>query len=139
VNGLGGWLARGRTLVVMVLLILLLLAYARTHRLVDAVRRDYIASGKKVLDLPKSVPHAWERVCVLGPNATSKDAAALLGFAWKVEAHSAIGRRGDVVLLIFAKGTDVVAALDYPRADGDLAHLASTCYPRSAAKFSPVL
>jgi hypothetical protein len=135
-SGLGAWLVRMRYMVVLVLLIALLAAYARTHRLADAIRRDYIASGGKVVDLPKSVPHAWQRVCILGPYSSSRQADALLGFAWKVEAHSDIASSEDINLLIFIKGTDVVAAVDYPRADGDLNHLASSCYLRADAKFT---
>ena len=135
-NGVGAWLVRMRYLVALVLLIALLAAYARTHRLADAIRRDYIASGGKVIDLPKSVPHAWQRVCILGPYSSSKQADALLGFDWKVEAHSDIARSEDINLLIFIKGTDVVAAVDYPRADGDLGYLAPSCYLRTNARFT---
>lgn len=49
---------RRRYLVALALLIALLIAYARTHRLADAIRRDFIASGGKVVDLPKSTIRA---------------------------------------------------------------------------------
>ena len=135
--GLTAWLARRSYLVVLALLLLGLFAYARTHRLADAIRRAYIASGMTRIDLPAAVPHAWQRVCVLGPYSSSKDAAALLGFAWNADAHSDIRSDDTITLLVFVKDGEVVAAADYPHADGDLSSLASHCYPRAQAIFAP--
>ncbi len=117
-------------------IILLVVIYARTHRLTDAIERDYLASGMKIVNLPKSVPQAWQRVCVLGPYASSKDAGALLGFDWNADAHSRVRDHQDAVLLIFVSGHIVVGAADYPRAAGDLSRLAPRCYPRAAARFT---
>jgi hypothetical protein len=135
-RGLLAWLARRSYLVVLALLLLFLFFYARSHRLADAIERDYLASGMTTIDLPRSVPQAWQRVCVLGPYSSARDAGALLGFDWNADAHSRVRDHEDAVLLIFASGNIVVGAADYPRADGDLSPLASHCYPRSAARFS---
>lgn len=136
VKGAAAWLWRRSYLVVLVLLILLFVAYALTHRTADAIRRDYVASGKTIIDLPKSVPSAWQRVCVFKPYTIPADVSRALGFAWDVEAHSAIQTNERINLLVFINGWDVVAAVDYPRADGDLIRLPSTCYRRADAKFT---
>jgi hypothetical protein len=133
------WVVRRSYLIILALFVVFIVVFARTHRIADAITRDYLASGMKIIDLPKSVPQKWQRVCVLGPRSTARDASALLGFEWNADAHSNVRERDTAILLIFATGNIVVASTDYPRADGDLAHLASKCYPRSAARFTPVL
>ncbi|MES2316060.1 MAG: hypothetical protein V4631_01075 [Pseudomonadota bacterium] len=136
VKGVAAWLWRRSYLVLLVVLMLLFTAYALTHRSADAIRRDYIASGRTVMDLPKSVPSAWQRVCIFKPYSQQSDVTRALGFAWDVEAHSSITEHEHINLLVFINGWDVVAAVDYPRADGDLARLPSTCYRRADAKFT---
>jgi len=126
-------------LIILALIIVFIVAFALTHRVADAIRRDYLASGKHSINLPAAVPQKWQRVCVLGPNSTADHARALLGFDWNANAHSNVRKRDDVVLLIFVTANIVVAATDFPRADGDLARLAGKCYPRSEAIFTPVL
>jgi hypothetical protein len=130
------WLVRMRYMVVLLLMIALLAGYALRHRLADAIRREFVASGRKVMDLPKAVPFAWQRLCVLGPYSGQAQADELLGFRWKVEAHSDIARNDGITLLIFVKDKDVVAAVDYARADGDLNYAADHCYQREDAKFT---
>ena len=110
--------------------------YARGHDLEAAIRRDFAASGSKVVDLPKSVPFAWDRVCVVGPYSDAKATGALLGFDWDSDAHSAIRSSDTIVLLVFAKQQMVVGAVDYGR---ELAPWAGKCYPRSRAVFSVLL
>ena len=110
--------------------------YARRHDLEAAIRRDFVASGSKVVDLPKSVPFAWDRVCVVGPYSDAKATGALLGFAWDSDAHSAIRSSDTIVLLVFANKEMVVGAVDYGR---ELAPWAGKCYPRTKATFSVLL
>jgi hypothetical protein len=109
--------ARWSWLLVLVALAALYFWYARGHDLEADIRRDVAASGGKLVDLPKSVPFVWNRVCVAGPYS---------------DAHSAV--RGDegVVLLVFASGDMVVGAVDYSR---ELLPWAGKCYLREAARF----
>jgi hypothetical protein len=133
------WVLRRSYLIILALIVVFIVVFARTHRVADAIKRDYAASGNKTIDLPKSVPQPWQRVCVLGPYSTANAARASLGFDWNADAHSNVRDRDTVVLLIFVTRNIVVASTDYPRVDGDLSRLTGKCYPRSEARFTPVL
>jgi hypothetical protein len=124
--------ARWSWLLVLTALAALYFWYARGHDLEADIRRDVAASGGKLVDLPKSVPFVWNRVCVAGPYSSSKTTSDMLGFDWNSDAHSAV--RGDegVVLLVFASGDMVVGAVDYSR---ELLPWAGKCYLREAARF----
>jgi hypothetical protein len=124
--------ARWSWLLVLVALAALYLWYARGHDLEADIRRDLAASGGKLVDLPKSVPFVWNRVCVAGPYSDSKTTSALLGFDWNSEAHSDVRSNEGVVLLVFASGDMVVGAVDFSR---ELLPWAGKCYLREAARF----
>ncbi len=109
--------------------------YTRKHDLESAIRRDFVASGSKVFDLPKSVPFAWSRVCIVGPYSDTRATSALIGFAWNSDAHSDVRTDDGITLLVFTNKDMVVGAVDYSR---ELAPRAGKCYPRSEARF-PVL
>ena len=110
--------------------------YTRKHDLAAAIRRDFVASGSKVVDLPKSVPFGWTRVCVVGPHADAQATSALLGFDWNSDAHSRIRSSDTTVLLVFTNKNIVLGAADYSR---ELTPWAGKCYPRSAARFRVLL
>jgi hypothetical protein len=127
-----GWLTRWRWLLVLIPLVAVFVWFNNRHSLADAIDRDFHASGGKVVDLPKSVPFAWSRVCILGPYSGTRQTSALLGFEWDSDAHSAIKQHDGVLLLVFATDTLVVGAADYSRV---LDAWAGKCYPRSQARF----
>ncbi len=110
--------------------------FARKHDLEAAIRRDFAASGNKVIDLPKSIPFAWTRVCILGPYSDAKATSALLGFAWNSDAHSNVKKDDGVTLLVFTNKNMVVGAVDFSR---ELAPMAGKCYPRADARFQVLL
>ena len=123
---------RWRYLLVLAALLGMYVWFARSHDLEAAIRRDAAASGGKVIDLPKSVPFAWSRVCVAGPHASTKSTSAMLGFEWNSEAHSKVLDDEGVILLMFANKNMVVGAVDYSR---ELAPWAGKCYLRADAVF----
>lgn len=125
-------LARWSWLLVLAALLALYLWYARGHDLEADIRRDVAASGGKLVDLPKSVPFVWNRVCVAAPYSTSKTVSDMLGFDWNSDAHSEVRSDDGVVLLVFASGDMVVGAVDYSR---ELTPWAGKCHPREAARF----
>ena len=129
-------LARWSWVLVLAALLAVYVWYAKMHDLHAAIRRDFVASGNKVIDLPKSVPFLWTRVCVLGPYSDTKTTSALLGFEWNSDAHSDVKDDEGVTLLVFAHKKMVVGAVDYSR---EMAPLAGKCYPRSEARFQVLL
>jgi hypothetical protein len=125
-------LARWSWLLVLAALMALSFWFARGHDLEADIRRDVAASGGKLVDLPKSVPFVWNRVCVAAPYTRSKAVGDMLGFEWDSDAHSDVRSDDGVVLLVFASGAMVVGAVDYSR---ELMPWAGKCYPREAARF----
>lgn len=136
VRWLAQWLLRWRWLLVLVLLAALFGVYAHRHNLASAISEEYAASGKRTINLAQAVPSAWTKVCILGPYSTAANVKAMLGFDWKLEAHSRVGLDDTVVLLVFANEQFVVAATDYPRRSPDFTPLAGKCYARAAAVFT---
>ncbi len=128
----GGWLARWRWVLVLVPLVGVFVWFNNRHSLADKIERDFVASGGKVVDLPKSVPFVWTRVCILPPYSPAAVTSRLLGFTWNSDAHSRVAKSEDVVLLVFATDKLVIGSADYSR---DLLHLAGKCYPRANARF----
>ena len=127
-------LARWSWLLVLAAVLAAYAWYSRKHDLAAAIRRDFVASGDKVVDLPKSVPLGWTRVCVVEPYSDTKATSTLLGFDWNSDAHSDV--RNGALLLVFANKNIVLGAADYSH---DLAPWAGKCYPRSAARFQVLL
>ena len=127
------FLARYSWLLVLAALLAVYAWYARSHNLEAAIRRDFVASGGKVIDLPKSVPFQWDRVCIVGPYSRSKDTSALLGFEWDSDAHSNVSDDDGVALLVFAANDIVVGAVDFSR---ELIARSGKCYPREQATFA---
>jgi hypothetical protein len=131
-----GLLARWSWLLVLAAVFAAYAWYTHKHDLEAAIRRDFVASGNKVIDLPKSVPFAWSRVCVVSPYSNTKATSALLGFDWDSDAHSSVKGSDVVTLLVFADKHIVVGAVDYSR---ELAPWEGKCYPRTKARFVVLL
>lgn len=129
-------MARWSWLLVLAVLFAAYAWYGRKHDLEAAIRRDFIASGSQVIDLPKAVPFAWSRVCIVGPYSDAKDTSALLGFDWNSDAHSDVKNDEGVTLLVFANKNMVVGAVDFSR---ELAPREGKCYLRSDARFEVLL
>ena len=86
------------------------------------------------VDLATLYPAAWDRVCILTPGITRDQVKRLLGFGYSAGPY--LVARTDVAGLVFVRGGDVVAAVRYPRADGDFTAAGrSYCLPRARAVF----
>ncbi len=125
-------LSRWSWVLVLAALVAVFAWFTGRHDLEADIRRDLAASGGKLVDLPKSVPFVWNRVCVAAPYSTAKATSAMLGFDWNSDAHSRVGRDEGVVLLVFATDTLVIAAVDFSR---ELMPWAGKCYLREDARF----
>ncbi len=89
------------------------------------------------IDLGGLYRAAWDRVCILGRDAREDRVNGLLGFRYPEGPY--LVARNDVAGLLFVRGGEVVAAVRYPRADGDFAALGrSYCLPRPYAVFRAV-
>jgi hypothetical protein len=124
-------LSRWSWVLVLAVLVAVFVWFIGRHNLEADIRRDFSASGGKLVDLPKSVPFPWDRVCVAAPYATPAATSAMLGFDWNSDAHSQV-RNDGVVLLMFATDTMVVGAADFSR---ELMPWAGKCYLREDARF----
>jgi hypothetical protein len=91
------------------------------------------ASG--TIDLRAAMPGSWDRVCVFGPYSTDQDAFQTLGFSWSLTDNSAVWQSDGVSLLVFARGNEVVAAVDHPRRNGDFSTVADRCFSPEQAQF----
>ncbi len=127
-----GPLARWRWMLVFIPLVAVFVWFNNRHSLADKIRRDFVASGGTRVDLPKSVPFVWTRVCILGPYSPAAETSRLLGFAWNSDAHSRVLKSEDVVLLVFATDKLVIGSADFSR---ELLTLAGKCYARADARF----
>jgi hypothetical protein len=99
-----------------------------------SIQQQLEAAG--VVDLQTALPSAWDRVCILGPYSGNQAAAKTLGFNWPVESRSRISESDGISLLLFVRGSEVVATVEYARNHGDFSKLSGRCFPREQAKFT---
>ena len=89
------------------------------------------------VDLAALYRAPWDRVCILGQDAREDVVNGLLGFRYPEGPY--LVARNDVAGLVFVRGGSVVAAVRYPRAEGDFAARGhSYCVPRAYAVFQVV-
>ncbi len=89
------------------------------------------------VDLGALYPAPWDRICVLGRDAREDLVNGLLGFRYPEGPYLAAS--SDTAGLVFVRGSAVVTAVRYPRAQGDFAALGrSYCLPRAYAVFHVV-
>ena len=91
------------------------------------------AGGTAAIDLSPLGPPSWQRVCVLRPYTTNDTAALVLGFKWDAGSKTSIATNDGINVLVFVRGTEVVAYTEHPRSLGDLSKLEPQCLPRSGA------
>lgn len=87
------------------------------------------------MNLAEVLPSLWEKVCILGPYATSNHAYDTLGFAWPVEMESIISTNDSIALLLFVNNQEITDFVEHPRRDGDFANLSRQCFSRDQAIF----
>jgi hypothetical protein len=58
----------------------------------------------------------------------------ILGFKWDAEGKSKISADDGITLLVFVRGTEVIAYAEHPRNLGDFATLDPHCLARTSAK-----
>src|SRR5262249_51840729 len=83
-----------------------------------------VSEGRNaVIDLSQLGPPSWQRVCVLQPYTNNDRAALVLGFKWDAESKTRIATHDGINVLVFVRGTEVVAYTEHPRNVGDLSKL----------------
>lgn len=93
-------------------------------------------AANRTIDLQRTVPGPWTRVCILGPYSDNSTAHRTLGFAWPVERKSAIRTSDTITLLLFVGQDAVIRFIEHPRAAGDFSNLAGQCIAREQAHFT---
>ena len=96
--------------------------------------RQFAASDSMAIDLSQLGPASWQKVCVLTPYTTNQQAELVLGFKWNAEGKTSIASSDGINVLVFVRGTDVLAYAEHPRNLGDLSTLNPRCLPRASAK-----
>ena len=97
--------------------------------------RNLVAALKnpnRELALASIGPEDWDRMCVLTPYSTNKNAQATLGFPWNAERRTGIESRDDMYVLAFVNDDQVAMYLEMPRHEEDLLHSETLCF-----EFSP--
>ncbi|MGM9482203.1 hypothetical protein ACS5PN_13525 [Roseateles sp. NT4] len=92
-----------------------------------------VDSGAAAIDMALLGPADWQKVCVLQPYTSNERAEQILGFKWDAASKSSIGTNDGIHLLVFVKGSDVVAYAEHPRSKGDFLKLSPHCLSRSHA------
>lgn len=88
----------------------------------------------KRLDLSNVGGSEWDRLCFLGPYSGNKEAEKTLGFAWNVESRTDIQKSDGINVLVFVKGSEVIAYTKHPRHQ-DFWRLSGQCFSRGQAVF----
>lgn len=124
---------------VFVILLLAALAGCQPgHRISSSIKDQFLASGRKSVDLTAAVPGTWQRVCILGPYSSNATAKQMLSFDWDAESRSSIKNNEDISLLLFVQDHVVVDYVEHSRVAGDFTNLSGRCFSRSSAKFVQV-
>jgi hypothetical protein len=98
----------------------------------EITRQAEIGDGR--LDLSSVGGPNWNRLCFFGPYTTNADAKRALGFAWDVEAKTAIESSDGINVLALVTDNEIVAYTEHSRRQ-DFARLSGRCFPRSLAIF----
>jgi hypothetical protein len=104
----------------------------------SSIADQFLASGRRSVNLSSAVPGSWERVCILGPYSNNAAANGALGFNWPAESLTSIKENDGISLLIFVQGKSVVGYVEQPRNVGDFTNLSGRCFLRGSAKFKQV-
>lgn len=124
---------------IFVILLLAALAGCQPgHRISSSIRDQFLASGRKSVDLAVAVPGTWKRVCILGPYSSNATAKQMLGFDWDSESRSSIKDNEGISLLLFVQDHKVIDYVEHSRSAGDFTNLTGRCFSSSSAKFVQV-
>jgi hypothetical protein len=91
------------------------------------------ATGR--VDLNNLAAGQWDRVCFLGPYSDNKAAERTLGFPWDAETRTDISSSDWSNVLIFVKGSEVIAYTEHTRRQ-DFSDLSGQCFAQGKATFA---
>jgi hypothetical protein len=94
-----------------------------------------ISKDEGVVELSTLVPGKWDRLCVLGPYSSNKDAKELLGFEWDLEEESSISTFDSFTLLVFVAKDKVEQIVELSR-EADFASQDKKCFDKSSSQFN---
>jgi hypothetical protein len=94
----------------------------------------FAQENASIIDLAELGPQSWERVCVLTPYTTNDEAERVLGFKWNAEGETSIASSDGINVLVFVRGSEVVAFAEHSRNAGDLSQINPRCLQRDKAK-----
>lgn len=80
----------------------------------------------------------WDRVCIFRPYTATSVVDSALGARWRGADETGIATRDDATLVVFARNSDVVSHVMYPRHKGDFGTPGPEswyCLPRDRAVF----
>ncbi len=131
-------LGEKRVLAPLAIAILLLSACAKDDEqsISQRLTTEFDASTSAPIDLAKLGPSTWQKVCILGPYTSDKEAEQILGFKWNSKQKSSITQNDGINLLIFVKEQKVLAYAEHPRDKGDFSELRSKCLTRQQSILS---
>ena len=115
--------------------VVLLSAACQERRVGDALAAAVQRGAGTSVQMAAVAPFPWTRLYVFPPYSAPDRITGTLGFPW-VGATSAINHSDLVSLLVFVHDRRVVASVEHPRAQGDLAALyRPEGYARDSATF----
>jgi hypothetical protein len=107
---------------------------ARSPEISVQLAQRFTNPNLDVIDLAELGPGSWQRACVLAPYTGNAQAELLLGFKWDAEGKTSIASNDGINVLVFVRGTKVVAYTEHPRNQGDLSEVSPRCLPRNNGK-----
>lgn len=121
-----------RTLILIALS--LLTACTMNNRDISArIEAQFNASQTEPINLASFGPTSWERVCILPPYTDNKQAEEILGFKWNSDFKTSIKGSDGINVLVFVRGSEVVAYTEHPRNKGDFSRMKPRCLAKERA------
>ncbi len=100
----------------------------------DAQQLEVILLDGKI-DLAKSMPGDWERLCILGPYMTNSHAKEILGVSVNISRRSNIGTSDSIALLATIQSSQVNGLYEINFKNANFTPHAGECFPKNDARF----
>jgi len=107
--------------------------WAGQSKISSEIERQISQTNGQTINLSEVGGPEWERVCIFGPYSNNAMARKVLGFAWDMEANTSIALSDGINILVFVKGSSVVAYTEHSRRLGDFWRLSGRCFNRDRA------
>jgi hypothetical protein len=130
-------LARGLAGLALLLTLSTACASQSNDSLVFTIEQTLATSPTRA-DLSRTIAGDWDRICIFRPRTSYERVDSVLGAGWPEARGTGVETGDDATLIVFARGSSVIAHVMYPIAKGDFGTPGPEqwyCLPREAAVF----